>query len=160
MRLVLTTAFILTVGPTPLHGQIEKIDALALEAGTRARILGAAPDSRLTVITVISARPDSLHFSLAGSSETGALDWDQISRMEASAGRHRHVGRGLGFGFVTGTLSGIALGATGQHGEQRTLNELGGAIAGALFGTIIGGAAGFSWRTEKWIRVYLPQPGL
>jgi hypothetical protein len=80
--------------------------------------------------------------------------------MEASAGRHRHVGRGLALGFVTGTLAGIALGAAGQHGEARTLNELGGAIGGAFFGTIIGGTVGFSWRTEKWIPVYLPEPAI
>jgi hypothetical protein len=77
--------------------------------------------------------------------------------MEVSAARHRHLGLGLGLGFLTGTLSGIALGATGQHGEQRTLNELSGAIGGATFGTIIGGTAGFFWRTERWIPVNLPQ---
>ena len=159
MRLVLTTAFMLTVGPVTLHGQVGKTNALALETGTRARILGAAPDSRFTVITVVSARPDSLRYSLVGSSDTRALGWQQISRMEASAGRHRHVGRGLGLGFVTGTLAGIALGAAGQHGEQRALDELSGAIGGALFGTIIGGAAGFAWRSEKWIPVYLPGQG-
>lgn len=158
MRLVLTTAFILTVVPVTLHGQLEKINALALETGTRARILGAAPDSKFTLITVASARPDSLHYSLVGSSNPRSLGWRQITRMEASAGRHRHVGRGLGLGFLTGTLAGIALGAAGQHGEARALNELGGAVGGAFFGTIMGGTAGFFWRTEKWIPVYLPQP--
>jgi len=159
MRLVLTTAFILTVAPVALRAQVGKIEALALETGTRARILAAAPDSRFTVITVVSAGPDSLRYRLAGSSDTRALGWQQISRMDASVRRHRHVGSGLGLGFVTGTLAGIALGAAGQHGEQRALNELSGAIGGALFGTIIGGAAGFSWRSEKWIPVYLPGQG-
>jgi hypothetical protein len=40
------------------------------------------------------------------------------------------------------------------------LNELGGAIGGAFFGTIIGGTAGFFWRTDKWIPVYLPKPAI
>jgi len=157
MRLVLTTAFILTVVPVTLHAQLERISALALETGTRARILEAAPDSKFTLITVASARPDSLRYSLGGSSNTRSLGWQQITKMEVSAGRHRHVGLGLGLGFLTGTLSGIALGATGQHGETRTLNELSGAIGGATFGTIIGGTAGFFWRTERWIPVNLPQ---
>jgi hypothetical protein len=157
MRLVLTTAFLLTVVPVTLHGQPEKISALALETGTRARILRAAPDSKFTLITVASAGPDSLLYSLGGSSNTRSLGWQQITKMEVSAGRHRHLGLGLGLGFLTGTLSGIALGATGQHGEQRTLRELSGAIGGATFGTIIGGTAGFFWRTERWIPVNLPQ---
>ena len=157
MRLVFTTAFILAVVPVTLHGQSEKINALALETGTRARILVVAPDSKFTLITVASARPDSLLYSLGGSSNTRSLGWQQITKMEASAGRHRHVASGLGIGLLTGTLAGIALGAAGQHGEQRALNELGGAIAGASFGTIIGGTAGFFWRTERWIPVNLPQ---
>jgi hypothetical protein len=160
MRLVLATALMLTMVPATLQGQLEKINALALDTGTRARILGAGPDSKFTLITVTSARPDSLHYSLAGSSNTRSLGWQQITRMEASVGRHRHVALGLGLGFVTGTLAGISLGAAGQHGEARTLNELGGAIAGAFFGTITGGTAGFFWRTDRWIPVYLPRPGI
>jgi hypothetical protein len=158
MRLVFTTALVLLVVPVTLHGQLGKINALALETGTRARILGAAPDSKFTLITVASARPDSLLYSLGGSSNTRSLGWQQITKMEASAGRHRHVASGLGIGFLTGTLAGIALGAAGQHGEERALNELGGAIAGAFFGTIMGGTAGFFRRTERWIPVSLPQP--
>ena len=160
MRVVLTTALILTVVPVTLHGQLERINALALETETRARILEVAPDSKFTLITVASARPDSLHYSLRGSSNTRSLGWQQITKMEASAGRHRHVGRGLGLGFLIGPLVGIWQGAAGQHGEARTLNELGGAIGGAFFGTIIGGTVGFFWRTEKWIPVYLPQPAI
>ena len=160
MRLVLTTAFILTVVPVTLHGQLEKINALALETGTRARILGAAPDSRFTLITVASARPDSLHYTLVGSSSTRSLGWQQITRMEASAGRHRHVGRGLLLGLLIGPLAGIWQGAAGQHGEARTLNELGGFFGGAFFGPIIGGTIGFFLRTEKWIPVFLPEPAV
>jgi hypothetical protein len=157
MRHVLTTALILSVAPVTVHGQLEKINALALETGTRARILGAAPDSKFTLIMVASAMPDSLHYSLGGSSTTRSLGWQQITKMEASVGRRRHVGLGLGLGLLTGTVGGIALGAAGQHGEARALNELGGAIGGAFFGTIIGGTAGFFWRTDRWIPVSLPQ---
>jgi hypothetical protein len=160
MRLVLTTAFVLTILPVTLHGQVENVNALALETGTRARILEAAPDSRFTLITVASAGPDSLHYTLGGSANTRSLSWRQITKMEASSGQHRHIGLGLGLGFVTGTLGGIALGAAGRHGEQRTLKELSGAIGGASIGTIIGGAAGFLWRTDKWIPVYLPRPAI
>jgi hypothetical protein len=160
MRLVLTAAFILTVVPVTLHGQVEKINALSLETGTRARIVGSGPDSKLTLITVASSSPDSLSYRLEGSSDRRSLGWQQITKMEASVGRHRHVAVGLVLGALTGTLAGIGLGAAGQHGEARTLNELGGAIGGAFFGTIIGGTAGFFWRTDKWIPVYLPKPAI
>jgi hypothetical protein len=148
------------VVPVTLQGQLEKINALALGTGTRARIAGAAPDSKFTLITVASVGPDSLHYSLAGSPNTRSLGWQQITRMDASAGQHRHVALGLGLGFLVGTVAGIGLGATGQPGETRTLNELSGAIGGAFFGTIIGGTAGYFWRSDKWIPVSLPQHGI
>ena len=69
MRLVLSTASILALVPVALHAQLQKVNALELETGTRARILGAAPDSKFTLITVASAGPDSLRYSLAGSSK-------------------------------------------------------------------------------------------
>jgi hypothetical protein len=149
IRLILLAAFVLTVLPITLHGQVGQINALALETGTRARILEAAPDSRFTLITVPSARSTSLRYGLGLSSSTRSLGWQQITKLDAGAGRHRHVGLGLGVGFVTGTLAGIAIGAAGQHGEQRGLKELSGAIGGATIGTIIGGTAGFFWRTDN-----------
>jgi hypothetical protein len=157
-RLALATALILTVLPLTVHGQVETISALALDTGTRARILGAPPLSKFTTITVVSARPDSLLYKVGGSSGTRSLGWQQIAKMEVSGGRHRHVVRGVVLGLVIGPLLGIWQGAAGQHGEGRTLNELGGFFGGAFFGPIIGGTTGFFWRTERWIPVYLPQP--
>jgi hypothetical protein len=148
IRLALTTALIFTVLPVTLYGQVEKINILALETGTRAGILEGAPDSRFTSITAASAGPDVLRYSVEGSSNTRSPGWQQIAKMDVSAGPHRHVGLGLGIGFVTGTLAGIAIGAAGKHGEERSLKELSGAIGGAFIGTIIGGTAGFFWRTD------------
>jgi hypothetical protein len=156
----LTAVFFLTVVPITLHGQAERINALSLQAGTRARIIGSAPDSKFTLITVASVRPDSLHYYSIGRSNLTSIGWRQIARMETSAGQHRHVGRGLGLGLVIGALAGIWDGAAGQHGEERALNELGGGIGGGFFGTIFGGIAGYFWRSEKWIPVALPQPAI
>ena len=149
IRLILPTALVLAVLPVTLHGQAGKINALALETGTRARILEAAPDSKFALIAVPSAWPASPRYSLRVSASTRSIGWQQIAKIETSPGRHRHVALGLGVGFVTGTLAGIAIGAAGRHGEQRSLKELSGAIAGATIGTIIGGTAGFFWRTGK-----------
>jgi hypothetical protein len=156
MRLVLTTALILTVGPATLHGQSEKLNVLTLASGTRARILEAAPNAKFTVITVASAKSDSLRYTVAGSSNTRSLGWQQIAKMETSAGRHRHVRRGAVFGLIIGPPLLLWQGANGQHGEGRTLNELGGFFGGALLGPIIGSTVGFFWRTEKWVPVHLP----
>ena len=114
-------------------------------------VLGARRVERLQELA-----KDSLYYTLGGSSNTRSLGWQQVTRMEASAGRHRHFGRGLVLGFIIGPLLGIWQGAAGQHGEARALNELGGFFGGAFFGTIIGGTAGFFWRTEKWTPVVLP----
>lgn len=156
IRLAFATALILTGTPVVLHGQVGRIKALSLQTGTRARILVAAPDSKFTVITVESSEPDSLRYSLSGSPERRSLAWRQIARMDVSAGQHRHAGRGLVIGLLVGPLLGIWQGSTGQHGEARTLNELGGFFGGAFIGTVIGGTAGFLWRSEKWLPVVLP----
>jgi hypothetical protein len=157
IRLAFAAALILTGMPIALHGQMERINALSVRSGTRARMLGVAPDSQFTVVTVESAGPDSLRYSISGSSDRRSLAWRQITKMDVSAGRHRHVGRGLAIGLVVGPVLGIWQGAAGQHGEERTLNELGGFFGGAFLGAVIGGTTGFLWRSEKWNPVVIPQ---
>ena len=137
MRLVLATALILTFAPVALHGQVEQINARP------------SPDSAFTSIPPASARPDNRHYSLRENPSTRSLGWQQITKAEPSSGGHRHVGLGLGLGFVVGTLAGIAIESGAKDRETRGLNELRGAIGGAFFGTIIGGTVGFFWRTGK-----------
>ena len=56
--------FLLCVLAGPALSQSVRIDALSLQAGARARILGPAAGSKYELITVASARPDSLRYSL------------------------------------------------------------------------------------------------
>ncbi len=159
MRLALATAFALIVLPAPALSQNVRIDALSLQSGARARILGPTTDSKYTVITVASASPDSLRYSLDRGLDTKSLAWQQISKMDASIGRHRHVGRGLGLGFLVGAIGGAILGASSEPGQDMSkgfLAVLVGLTGGALGG--FGGAVlGFAWRSENWIPVTLPR---
>src|ERR1700716_577979 len=80
--------FMLCVVAHPALSQSMRIDALSLQAGARARILGTTSDSKYTLIKVASATPDSLHYSLGQFFETRAVSWQQIGKMDVSLGRH------------------------------------------------------------------------
>jgi len=161
MRLALTTAFALAVLPAPALSQSGRIDALSLQAGARARILGPMADSKYILITVALASPDSLRYSLVPSLDTKSLAWQQISKMDASMGRYRHVGRGAGIGFLAGLIGGALLGlanapyegAVRQSGPAAVFGGVGGGVLGGLVGTVLG----FAWRSEKWMPVTLPR---
>src|SRR5450759_2875180 len=105
--------FLLCVLAGPAQSQGVRIDPLSLQAGARARILGPTADSKYTLITVASARPDSLRYSLDPSLAIKSLAWQQIGKMDASMGRHTNVGRGAGIGFLVGAIGGAILGAAG-----------------------------------------------
>lgn len=94
MRLAIATAFALIVLPAPALSQSVRLDALSLQAGVRARILGPTADSKYISITVASASPDSLRYSLDPSLATKSLAWQRIGKMDASMGRHTNVARG------------------------------------------------------------------
>ncbi len=163
MRLALAVAFVLIVLPATAKGQSVRIDALSLQAGARARILGPTTDSQYTLIKVASATPDSLHYRLDHVFETRAVAWQQISKMDASVGSHRHVRRDAGIGFLVGLLGGAALGDLSVKGGNREANGLkalatvaGGLTLGA-FGGVGGAVLGFAKRTENWVPVTLPR---
>jgi hypothetical protein len=163
VRLAIATAFVLIVLPATAKGQSVRIDALSLQAGARARILGPTTDSQYTLIKVASATPDSLHYRLDHVFETKSLAWQQISKMDASVGSHRHVRRDAGIGFLMGLLGGAAIGDLSVKGGNSEANGLkalatvaGGLTLGA-FGGVAGAVLGFAQRTENWVPVTLPR---
>jgi hypothetical protein len=163
MRLGLAAACVLIVLPAATKGQSVGIDALSLQAGTRARILAPAPDSKYTLITVTSASSDSLRYSLESSLDSKSLAWQQISKMEANVGSHRHVGRGAGIGFLVGLIGGAAFVAHASKGSGREADQLkavaavvNGLLGGAL-GAFGGALIGSRQRTEGWVPVILPR---
>jgi hypothetical protein len=157
MRLAFVTAFVLIVLPGTTKGQSARIDALSLQAGARARILAPWTDAKYELITVASARPDSLRYSLEPSLATTSIAWQQISKMDASMGSHRNTGRGAGIGLLVGAITGAMLGSNAPGNEfrgiQRALQGVLGAALGGLGGAILGSA----WQSENWIPVTLPR---
>jgi len=169
LRLALATAFVVLVLPAPAKGQ--SVDALSLQSGARARILGPTTHAKYELITVASVSPDSLRYSLDPSvargsvsiyqdctaggyctdiqvrsdTATKALAWQQISKMDASMGRQNHTWRGAGIGFLVGLIGGAALGGATIPGccdrDARELRVLG-IIANGLLGGAIGGLVG------------------
>ena len=161
MRLAVATACVLILLPAPGKGQ--SVDALSLQAGARARILGPTAGSKYELITVASARPDSLRYSLDPSLATKSLAWQQISEMDASIARHTNVARGAGIGFLVGLVGGAALGATtsgccGKEGRQlRGVATVANGLLGGALGGIVGAVIGSRQRTEDWVPVTLPR---
>jgi hypothetical protein len=156
MRFAIAATFALTVIGSPALSQSGSIDALSLQSGARARILGPAADSKYIHIRVDSASPDSLRYTLDGSVEARSLSWQQIRKMDASAGRSRHFWRGAGVGFLLGAIGGAIVGSrnTGEmRGFYTVATGLIAGAAGAVGGGILGSAAG----SEKWMPVTLPR---
>ncbi|MFL5556283.1 MAG: hypothetical protein ACJ78D_10860 [Gemmatimonadaceae bacterium] len=154
MRLTLVTACVLVALPATISGQNVALNALSLQSGVHARILGPASDAKYMVITVASASPDTLRYSLVPNVEK-SLSWQRIDRMDVSTGRHRHFWRGAGIGLLGGMTAGVIAGAQ-EKGEMRGLYTVSGGIVGGAFGAIVGGVLGLAYASENWRPVTLP----
>jgi hypothetical protein len=157
MRLVLATAFVLIVLPATTKGQ--SVDALSLQVGARARILGPTTDSQYTLIKVALATPDSLHYRLDHVFETRTVAWQQIIKMEVSSGSHSNFLSGVGLGLLVGIVAGAALGAAsadGVDGYTPGATAALFAIPVGMLGAVAGAVLGLVARTEDWIPVAVP----
>src|ERR1700737_2923745 len=160
MRIARATAFVLLVLPAAGKGQ--SVDALSLQSGARARILGRTAGSKYELITVASASPDSLRYSLDPSLAIKPRAWQQISKMDASIGRHTNVGRGAGIGFLVGLIGGAALAAhqswgttTRDYNELRALGIVTAGLTMGALGGLVGAVIGHAQRTEDGVPVTL-----
>jgi hypothetical protein len=162
MRVALATAVALVVLPATAKGQTARIDALSLQAGAHARILVPATGSKYELITVASARPDSLRYSLDPGVATMSLAWQQISEMDASIVRHTNVGRGAAIGALVGSVGAAALVALSSRGPGKEARQLrwvatvANGLLGGVIGGIVGAVIGSRQRTEDWVPVTLP----
>jgi hypothetical protein len=156
MRVALATALAFTVLPSLALSQSRTIDALSLQAGARARIFGPWTDAEYELITVASARPDSLRYSLDRGLDTKSIAWQQISKMDASMGSHRNIGRGAVIGLLVGALGGAMLGSNAPGNEFKTINRIVQGIWAGTLGGLGGALLGSAWRSENWMPVTLP----
>jgi hypothetical protein len=159
MRLSLATGLVIFVLPLTINAQSVRIDALSLQPGARARILAPATDARYTLIKVGSTSADTLRYSLDREVDTKSISWQRIAKMDASAGRHSNVLRGIGIGFLLGVVGGAILGASIEPGQDFN-KGMDAAIAAGYFGfvgAVSGGVVGLGWRSESWIPVAIPK---
>jgi hypothetical protein len=157
MRLTLATAFVLIILPTATKGQSARIDALSLQAGVHARIFGPTSYPNYEIITVTSVSQDSLRYSLDPSLATKSLAWQQISKMDASAGSHNNAWRGAGIGLLVGAIGGAMLGSNAPGNEFRGIERILQGLLGGAVGGLGGAALGSAWRSENWVPVTLPR---
>jgi hypothetical protein len=157
MRLAVATALILIVLPATAKGQSARIDALSLQAGARARIFGPTTYPKYELVTVASVSPDSLRYSLGTSLDTRSLAWQQISKMDASVGSHRNIGRGAGIGLLVGAIAGATLGSNAPGNEFKGIIRIVQAFWAGALGGLGGALLGSAWRSEIWIPVTLPR---
>lgn len=145
----------------PALAQVGAIDPLSIPSGTQARIIGAATAADYVRLTVVGVSPDTLRYRLNAGGDSKAISWQNVSRMDVSAGRHTNFLRGLGIGVLVGTATGAAIGAASGHGTE--LNSSGflafvGAIYGGTLGGVTGMVFGIAMRSERWTPVALPPP--
>jgi hypothetical protein len=163
MRLAIATAFAFMALPAIALSQGAGMDALSLQAGGRARILAARAGSKYEIITVASASPDSLRYSVAPSLATKSLAWQEISKMDASIGHHTNVGRGIGIGFLVGLVGGAAGGATisgccdKEARQLKAVAIVANGLLGGVLGGLVGAVIGHAKQTEDWAPVTLPR---
>jgi hypothetical protein len=87
-----------------------------------------------------------------------AIPWAAVSKLEYSAGRHGHAGKGALYGALIGLVAGVVTGITigraenGGEGNENLETEggvalgLGGLLVGAGLGAIVGGVS----KTDDW----------
>ena len=131
-------------------------DPQSIAAGTHARIISSDDSKDYIKLTVVGASRDSLRYQLNHESETKALAWQQIRRMDMSTGSHGHAMVGVGLGLLGGAAIGAAMGSSGTKGEMRGLAAMGFGILGGVVGGIVGGISGHMWRSENWAPVARP----
>lgn len=84
-----------------------------LAIGTRVRVGSSAPwfsEPRITA-NVLGQRGDTLFVQPEGTQDSIPLPLGSITQLEVSAGRSRHVGKGMGLGLLGGALAGVVFGA-------------------------------------------------
>ncbi|MEJ7813164.1 MAG: hypothetical protein WKG32_22330 [Gemmatimonadaceae bacterium] len=152
-------AALLLAGATGLAAQARTLPSL--EPGARVRVTAPSLSRGLRVGTVAGVRGDSLDLKVAGRDTTVTVSASELTRLEVSRGQRRQGRKGMGMGLLIGAAGGAVLGyASGDDesgfiafsaGEKAVLS---GVVFGVL-GTVIGGLAGLSSQTDRWVSLPL-----
>ena len=137
------------------------VSGQTIAPGTRVRVSHPGEGTRTGTLVALTA--DTLEVRLGGA-ESVHLPVAQVTRLDVSLGKQRHLLRGAGVGFLVGgglgALAGGAAGSSCAPHEWLCPGTGGGAVIGGVFFGSIGGVlvliAGVI-PTEKWERVGLQE---
>jgi hypothetical protein len=129
-------------------------------AGDRVRFTHPGEGTRTG--TLVAITPDTLEVLIAGRTGAARLPLDQVTRLDVSRGKGRHLKRaavGLFVGAGVGALGGYASGTNDCSTQELICIDRGGSalLGGAALGVLggIGGLIAGVVPTEKWERVSL-----
>ena len=157
-------AALVSAATLPLHAQ----SAAPAAVGERVRIATLTRYGKFSYVgRVVSVHGDSVNVEVGGREGTQAIPFSAISSIDVSAGTETHGRAGMLYGGLIGGLGGALIGAATYDDSQnchngetylcisptggRSLNTIAGLITGGLLGFAVGGIAGVSHRTERWI---------
>ena len=131
-------------------------------AGARARILSPVLGGERRVGTVESVTGDTLRFRPAEGFSV-SLKPSDITRIDVSTGTHTAKAKWAAIGFLVGAAAGAGIGSATYkqcRDSFACIGDIGGrsgsVALGAVFGGLLGGAAGTLWgtrRLETWVPV-------
>lgn len=159
----LCLAFVLALGgAAPLTAQPEA-DLL----GQRVRITAGSLGIESWVGRVVDAGPAGVRVEWEGMGASESLGWDEVSKLEVSAGKRSYGARGFLIGTAAGALTGLVLSGAGQgrgptacggggswflggsgcgEGARTGPNAVGITLVGGVVGFILGQvASGETW---------------
>jgi hypothetical protein len=150
MRVAVGTTFAFIVLSAAASGQTTQIDASSLRAGMPATVVAASAAPNYDANRVASMSLGVFSYSADPSVVTKSLEWQQISKMDASIGSHTNVKRGAGIGLLVGVIGGVAYGRSTNPGSMgRGYNEAVGAVGFGAIGAVSGALIGFAWRSDN-----------
>ena len=132
-----------------------------VSVGSRVRVTsGAAAEP--TIGTVAGLEGDALVVRGYVSDTPMRIPIADIQRLEVSAGRMSHAGRGALIGAAVGAMSGVLV-TIGDYSDDvhgGDPNPAATAAIGAAGGALVGAAIGWRLKTDRWLPGELPKAGV
>ena len=135
------------------------VAAQTLTPGSRVRVTDPFEGTRAGTLVALTA--DTLEVRVAGRSESSRLPLAEVTRLEVSRGKQRHIsraGKGLAIGVGVGAVAGFIAGEDDCRNEWLCITRPQGAVLGGAFFGAVGGAIGLLTGvipSETWEKVPL-----
>lgn len=167
MRFMSTLCAVVLMTPVAGLSQMSQPGEIRVDTGSRVRIAAPVFGSKKQVGTVVSLTRDTLVLRQGASTASRSVATLDITTLEVSRGTHTRKAKGALWGLLIGAGTGAVLGYVfyqepkcqaqefGCHdfftvgpdskGSNAAFSAVGGGIAGALIGTLVGMRATDTW---------------